>query len=46
MLGISPRAPKFSQDFIGTGATISQAVAAYVQAVKAGTFPADQHCFF
>ncbi len=46
MLGISPRAPKFSQDFIGTGATIPQAVAAYVQAVKAGTFPADQHCFF
>ncbi len=46
MLGISPRAPKFSQDFIGTGATIPQAVAAYVQAVKASTFPADQHCFF
>jgi 3-methyl-2-oxobutanoate hydroxymethyltransferase len=46
MLGISPRAPKFSQDFIGTGSTIPQAVASYVQAVKAGTFPADQHCFF
>ncbi|MEZ5452702.1 MAG: 3-methyl-2-oxobutanoate hydroxymethyltransferase [Thiothrix sp.] len=46
MLGISPRAPKFSHDFIGSGATIAQAVAAYVQAVKAGTFPEDQHCFF
>jgi 3-methyl-2-oxobutanoate hydroxymethyltransferase len=46
MLGISPRAPKFSQDFIGTGASIPQAVSAYVQAVKAGTFPQDQHCFF
>ena len=46
MLGISPRAPKFSQDFIGAGATIPQAVASYVQAVKAGTFPQDQHCFF
>lgn len=46
MLGISPRAPKFSRDFIGAGATIPQAVAAYVQAVKAGTFPEDQHCFF
>jgi 3-methyl-2-oxobutanoate hydroxymethyltransferase len=46
MLGISPRAPKFSHDFIGTGATIPQAVASYVQAVKAGTFPQDQHCFF
>lgn len=46
MLGISPRAPKFSHDFIGSGATIAQAVTAYVQAVKAGTFPEDQHCFF
>ncbi len=46
MLGISPRAPKFSQDFIGDGATIPQAIAAYVQGVKAGTFPQDQHCFF
>ncbi|MGB3916172.1 3-methyl-2-oxobutanoate hydroxymethyltransferase [Thiothrix litoralis] len=46
MLGISPRAPKFSHDFIGAGATIPQAVASYVQAVKAGNFPEDQHCFF
>ena len=46
MLGISAKAPKFSQDFIGEGATISQAVAAYVQAVKANSFPQDQHCFF
>lgn len=46
MLGISAKAPKFSQDFIGEGATIPQAVAAYVQAVKANTFPQDQHCFF
>jgi 3-methyl-2-oxobutanoate hydroxymethyltransferase len=46
MLGISPRAPKFSHDFIGAGATIPQAVASYVQAVKVGTFPQDQHCFF
>jgi 3-methyl-2-oxobutanoate hydroxymethyltransferase len=46
MLGISAKAPKFSQDFMGDGATIPQAVAAYVQAVKANTFPQDQHCFF
>ena len=46
MLGISPRAPKFSQDFMTEGATIPQAVAAYVQAVKAHNFPQDQHCFF
>lgn len=46
MLGISPHAPKFAHDFIGSGSTIPQAIASYVQAVKAGTFPADQHCFF
>lgn len=46
MLGISPHAPKFSRDFIGAGSTIPQAVASYVQAVKAGAFPEDQHCFF
>ena len=46
MLGISPRAPKFSQDFIGAGATIPQAVSAYVKAVKDSTFPKDEHCFF
>lgn len=46
MLGISPKAPRFSHDFTGGGTTIPQAVAAYVQAVKAATFPADQHCFF
>ncbi|MEB4589478.1 3-methyl-2-oxobutanoate hydroxymethyltransferase [Candidatus Thiothrix sp. Deng01] len=46
MLGISAHAPKFSRDFIGFGATIPQAVASYVGAVKTGEFPADQHCFF
>lgn len=46
MLGISAHAPKFSRDFIGSGATIPQAVASYVGAVKTGEFPADQHCFF
>lgn len=46
MLGITPRPPKFSYDFIGEGNTIPQAIASYVKAVKAGTFPQDQHCFF
>ena len=46
MLGITPRAPKFSQDFMGTGSTIPHAIASYVQAVKAGTFPQEQHSFF
>ncbi len=46
MLGISPRAPKFSQDFMASGSTIHQAVANYVGAVKDSTFPKDEHCFF
>ena len=46
MLGISPRAPKFSQDFMAGGSTIPQAVANYVGAVKDSTFPKDEHCFF
>ena len=46
MLGISPRAPKFSQDFVGEGSTIPQAIRAYVDGVKASTFPKDEHCFF
>ncbi|MFN3786036.1 MAG: 3-methyl-2-oxobutanoate hydroxymethyltransferase [Thiothrix sp.] len=45
MLGISPKAPRFSQNFMASGTTIPQAIAAYVQAVKAATFPAEQHCF-
>jgi 3-methyl-2-oxobutanoate hydroxymethyltransferase len=44
MLGITPRAPRFSQNFMQEGRTISQAIRAYVEAVKAGSFPADAHC--
>ncbi|MEZ5448490.1 MAG: 3-methyl-2-oxobutanoate hydroxymethyltransferase [Thiolinea sp.] len=46
MLGITPRAPKFSQDFMQAGRTIPQAVRAYASAVQDGSFPADTHCFF
>jgi 3-methyl-2-oxobutanoate hydroxymethyltransferase len=46
MLGISPHAPRFSQDFMQEGRNIPQAVAAYANSVKQGTFPADQQCFF
>lgn len=46
MLGISTHAPRFAKDFLAESGQIPQAVAAYVQAVKGGTFPADQHCFF
>lgn len=45
MLGITPRAPRFSQDFMQGGRNIPQAIRAYVEAVKSGSFPADVHCF-
>ncbi|WP_298607160.1 3-methyl-2-oxobutanoate hydroxymethyltransferase [uncultured Thiothrix sp.] len=45
MLGITPRAPRFSQNFMQEGRTIPQAIRAYVEAVKGGHFPADAHCF-
>ncbi|MFI0398642.1 MAG: 3-methyl-2-oxobutanoate hydroxymethyltransferase [Thiolinea sp.] len=45
MLGITPRAPRFSQDFMQGGRNIPQAIRAYVDAVKNGSFPADVHCF-
>ncbi|HMT93195.1 3-methyl-2-oxobutanoate hydroxymethyltransferase [uncultured Thiothrix sp.] len=45
MLGLTPRAPRFSQNFMQEGRTIQQAIRAYVEAVKLGNFPADAHCF-
>lgn len=46
MLGITPgKRPKFSRDFSGTGKGIAGAVKAYVEAVKQGEFPAEQHSF-
>ncbi len=45
MLGLTPRAPRFSQNFMQDGRTIQQAIRAYVEAVKLGSFPADAHCF-
>lgn len=46
MLGITPRAPKFSRDFMPDGGgTIQGAVKAYIDAVKNGSFPAQAHSF-
>jgi 3-methyl-2-oxobutanoate hydroxymethyltransferase len=45
MLGITPRAPRFSRDFMQSGGNIPQAVKAYIDAVKDGSFPAEEHCF-
>jgi 3-methyl-2-oxobutanoate hydroxymethyltransferase len=46
MLGISPdRPPKFAKDFLAQAGTVAKAVQAYVEAVKAGTFPAAEHTY-
>jgi len=46
MLGITPgRVPKFAKNFMAEADSIGGAVAAYVEAVKAGRFPAPEHTF-
>jgi len=46
MLGITPgKRPKFSRDFLQGQASVRDAIAAYVSAVKSGTFPAVEHSF-
>ncbi len=50
ILGITPgKRPRFSHDFIrdsgGQTADIASAVRRYIEAVKSGSFPAEQHCF-
>jgi 3-methyl-2-oxobutanoate hydroxymethyltransferase len=45
MLGLYPRAPKFSKNFLAGSNGIEAAVRAYVAAVKGGSFPAAEHSF-
>ncbi len=45
MLGISQRLPKFSKNFLEQSSTIQQAIINYGNEVRAGTFPASEHCF-
>lgn len=46
MLGITPeKRPRFVKDFLLQAGDIRTAVAAYVQAVKEGSFPTDEHSF-
>lgn len=46
MIGISSHAPKFTANFLVDGRNIQEAIAAYVEAVRVGAFPADEQCFF
>ncbi|WP_296750588.1 3-methyl-2-oxobutanoate hydroxymethyltransferase [Thiobacillus sp.] len=45
MLGLYPRAPKFSKNFLAGSDGIEAAARAYVAAVKDGSFPAAEHAF-
>ena len=46
MLGITPGIPpKFVKDFLQENGDIRSAVSSYVQAVKKGEFPAEEHSF-
>ncbi|MCW9088604.1 MAG: 3-methyl-2-oxobutanoate hydroxymethyltransferase [Gammaproteobacteria bacterium] len=46
MLGITPgKRPKFSHDFLAETGRIDKALAAYVEQVKSGHFPAEEHGF-
>lgn len=45
LLGLTPRAPKFSKDFMQGADSIADAIAAYRDAVKDSSFPTEEHCF-
>jgi len=45
MLGIYPKAPKFSKNFLAGSDSIEAATRAYVTAVKNGSFPTADHAF-
>lgn len=45
MLGISPRQPKFTKNFLVGAGSIKQALQAYADDVRAGHFPAAEHSF-
>ena len=37
--------PKFVKKYCNVADTVTEAMKAYVADVKAGTFPADEHCY-
>lgn len=45
MLGLYPRAPKFSKNFLEGSNGVEAAARAYVAAVKEGVFPGAEHAF-
>jgi 3-methyl-2-oxobutanoate hydroxymethyltransferase len=45
MLGISPRLPKFSKNFLAESGDVETALKAYAKEVRSGTFPQPEHGF-
>jgi 3-methyl-2-oxobutanoate hydroxymethyltransferase len=46
MLGITPgKRPRFSKDFLAGRGSVGEAIRAYAEAVRDGTFPAAEHAF-
>ena len=45
MLGISQRLPSFSKNFLDENLGIEEAITAYGNAVRSGSFPGPEHCF-
>lgn len=45
MLGLSPKCPKFSRDFLANSASICEAFALYAEAVRTRKFPGSEHAF-
>jgi len=46
MLGITPgKRPRFSKDFLAGRGSVLEGIRAYVDAVRAGKFPAEEHAF-
>jgi 3-methyl-2-oxobutanoate hydroxymethyltransferase len=46
MLGITPgKRPRFSKDFLVGRGSVGEAIRAYAQAVRGGSFPAAEHAF-
>lgn len=45
VLGLTPKPPRFSKNFLHGAADIHDAVHTYIRAVKAGEFPTPEHSF-
>lgn len=45
LLGMTPKPPRFAQDFMAGASSLAEAVNRYVQAVRKGSFPGPEHQF-